>query len=156
MKTALACAVRLASPADAPAVIALNEAALHGRWSSGSIEWAIGRGDVFVAETSGQVIGFAVLTVVADEAELMLIATATASRRGGVGSVLLDHCRDVAVAARAGCIHLDVRADNVAALALYAKHQFEPVGRRSRYYADGQDAVLMTRNLTNDTERSSP
>jgi ribosomal protein S18 acetylase RimI-like enzyme len=40
---------------------------------------------------------------------------------------------------------LEVRADNAGALALYHAHGFLEAGRRPRYYADGADAVLMTR-----------
>lgn len=40
---------------------------------------------------------------------------------------------------------LEVRAGNAAAVALYRRLGFEEVGRRRRYYADGSDALLMTR-----------
>lgn len=39
---------------------------------------------------------------------------------------------------------LEVRASNAAALHLYDSLGFERVGLRRRYYADGEDAVLMT------------
>jgi ribosomal protein S18 acetylase RimI-like enzyme len=41
---------------------------------------------------------------------------------------------------------LEVRASNLAARAFYASSGFVAVGRRSRYYADGEDALLMTRS----------
>ena len=37
-----------------------------------------------------------------------------------------------------------MRASNGAARALYAGCGFEEVGERRRYYADGEDAVIMT------------
>lgn len=40
---------------------------------------------------------------------------------------------------------LEVRTGNAAARALYAGAGFAEVGRRRRYYTDGEDAVLMTR-----------
>ena len=44
----------------------------------------------------------------------------------------------------AEAVLLEVRASNLAAQALYARLGFERVGLRKRYYADGEDAVLMT------------
>lgn len=40
---------------------------------------------------------------------------------------------------------LEVKACNKRAIKLYEKHGFHPVGLRRKYYADGSDAVLMTR-----------
>ena len=42
---------------------------------------------------------------------------------------------------------LEVRSSNLAGLAFYANAGFVAVGSRPRYYADGEDAVLMTRLL---------
>ncbi len=44
---------------------------------------------------------------------------------------------------------LEVRASNTAALRLYFKLGFQQVGRRASYYSDGEDAVLMERELVN-------
>ena len=41
---------------------------------------------------------------------------------------------------------LEVRTDNVAALALYRSEGFEVVGTRRRYYASGADAHTMRRD----------
>jgi ribosomal-protein-alanine N-acetyltransferase len=39
---------------------------------------------------------------------------------------------------------LEVRPSNQAALAIYHKYAFERVGCRRRYYADGEDALILT------------
>ena len=41
---------------------------------------------------------------------------------------------------------LEVRASNLAARAFYASTGFVAVGQRPRYYANGEDALLMTRS----------
>jgi ribosomal-protein-alanine N-acetyltransferase len=49
-----------------------------------------------------------------------------------------------------GCARalLEVRAGNVAALALYARAGFQECGRRKRYYADtDEDALVLCRDL---------
>lgn len=40
---------------------------------------------------------------------------------------------------------LEVKAHNVRAIRLYQRHGFQEVGRRRRFYADGSDALLMSR-----------
>jgi ribosomal-protein-alanine N-acetyltransferase len=42
-------------------------------------------------------------------------------------------------------MHLEVASENDAALALYRSLDFQPSGRRKRYYPNGADAVVLTR-----------
>ena len=56
----------------------------------------------------------------------------------------LDSCRPGGAASTA---MLEVRASNMAAVALYEQLGFQHVGRRKGYYADGEDALLMNRAL---------
>lgn len=77
--------------------------------------------------------GFAMTRSVADEMELLLLATVPGHRRRGVGATLL---RAVVADARAEGIaqmHLEVRAGNDA-VQLYAKQGFAKVGERRGYY----------------------
>jgi len=46
---------------------------------------------------------------------------------------------------------LEVRVSNHAARAFYASTGFVAVGRRPRYYANGEDALLMTRSTGGGT-----
>ena len=49
-----------------------------------------------------------------------------------------------------GAALLEVRAGNAPARALYGKQGFKEVGYRKRFYADGEDAVLLTRHHRDD------
>lgn len=82
--------------------------------------------------------------VIAGEAELHEIAVDPALRRAGAGRALLDAFAAAAAARGASVVHLEVAADNEAALALYRSAGFDEVGRRPRYYPSGADAVLMS------------
>lgn len=42
---------------------------------------------------------------------------------------------------------LEVKASNQGALSLYSKLGFDEVGRRHRYYPNGEDALLLKRSL---------
>jgi ribosomal-protein-alanine acetyltransferase len=94
------------------------------------------------------VVGFAVVAVVAGEAELETIAVAADGQRRGVGGWLLRALVDELKTAQVSELNLEVRASNQMALGFYRKQGFEEAGRRPRYYADPEeDAVLMRLRL---------
>ena len=92
---------------------------------------------------------FVLLRHIADEIEVLTLATAPDSRRQGLGRAVLMRALDAFPQARA-CF-LDVAVDNVAACALYASLGFEQVGRRRGYYRNAQgrtaDALVLRATL---------
>jgi [ribosomal protein S18]-alanine N-acetyltransferase len=105
-----------------------------------------------VARLGDEVIGFAGLWIMVDEAHVTTFAVDPRWRRRGVGERILLALLDLAVERGAREATLEVRLSNLPARKLYEKHGFRPVGIRPRYYSDnGEDALIMT------TERlSSP
>lgn len=95
--------------------------------------------------------GFALARVIADEAELLTLATGPHHRRRGVASGLLQRAEATVVTRGAARLFLEVATDNSAAQALYIKAGYIPFGRRVGYYArDGGarvDALLMEKAL---------
>jgi ribosomal protein S18 acetylase RimI-like enzyme len=65
-----------------------------------------------------------------------------------VGQQLLTDLLEYARRQNALTATLEVRVSNQVAQRLYRKYRFEDVGRRPRYYRDGEDALLMTAQLT--------
>jgi [ribosomal protein S18]-alanine N-acetyltransferase len=77
------------------------------------------------------------------EYEIHTIGVDPAYQGHGVGRRLLDELLNVAAG---GAVHLEVRTDNVPAIALYRSVGFTEVGLRRRYYRiSGADAYTMTR-----------
>jgi N6-L-threonylcarbamoyladenine synthase len=91
-------------------------------------------------DAEGHVIGWLEERLVASELYVLAVGVDPAWRRRGVATALVRECL-----ARAAVVHLEVRASNAAARRLYAGLGFDEVGLRARYYADGDDAVLLTR-----------
>lgn len=95
--------------------------------------------------------GFALSRVVADEAELLTLATDPAHRRQGVAAALLAEIESTVRRRGATCQFLEVAADNVAARALYAAAGYAQTGRRAGYYARDErgrvDALLLSKAL---------
>ena len=144
---------RPATPDDIPAVVAA--AAVSGvDWSPSQIAEEQARGALLVAVPAADdatatapdtppIAGLVVAWVVADvEVQILEVAVHPTLRRRGLGARLVRAALDLAPAADAT---LEVRASNDAALRLYESCGFARVGARAGYYADGEDAVLMTR-----------
>jgi ribosomal-protein-alanine N-acetyltransferase len=86
-----------------------------------------------IASLDGEDVGFALARVVADEAELLLLATRPSARRRGVAGALLRAVINEAEARGVTQLHLEVRAGNDA-VRLYRREGFEKVGERRNYY----------------------
>jgi ribosomal-protein-alanine acetyltransferase len=109
---------------------------------------ALPRRQALAAEVDGALAGFAVASLVADEAELESIAVAPTAQRRGVGRALLKELMASLGSLGVGRLLLEVRASNRQAIAFYDALGFRECGRRPRYYVDPEeDAVLMERVL---------
>ena len=138
--------VRPALAADIAEIAEIERASFSDPWSAASFRSLIGHPATWfaVAEQDGRVVGYVVLIVAADEAELGNIAIAETERRHGIGSRLL--AATIAEAARRGAasVYLEVRDSNAAARSLYAAHGFREVTRRRRYYRRPvEDAIVL-------------
>lgn len=120
-------------------------------WTQQNFENALAAGYLGLALWRGdEMLGFAWFMRALDEAEMLDIAIAPEFRRQGHAKTLLDHT--YAQLARSGCaaVHLEVRATNFDARALYAQQGFSEVGLRPGYYPSGhgrEDAILMKKAL---------
>lgn len=88
---------------------------------------------------------------VADEAEILTLATHPGARRQGLARELLARFLDAARGPAPVTVHLEVAEDNAAALALYGAFGFAEAGRRPGYYRDRagrpRAALLLRRGL---------
>jgi ribosomal protein S18 acetylase RimI-like enzyme len=91
--------------------------------------------------------GFALWRRLVDEGELLSIGVKRGSRRLGAADALMDAVIADAGAEGLGAVVLEVDAANLAARALYAKHDFRKVGERRAYYRNGADALVLRRRL---------
>jgi [ribosomal protein S18]-alanine N-acetyltransferase len=87
-----------------------------------------------LARDARGVIGFGLARLVADEAELLLLAVSRNAQRRGVGKMLLERFEAMAKNRGASRLHLEVREGNHA-VKLYEQSGFTLVGRRRNYYS---------------------
>jgi ribosomal-protein-alanine N-acetyltransferase len=94
---------------------------------------------------TGTVQGFAVAAVQPPDAELESIAVTPERQRRGWGRRLFGALAGKLRRCGVAEVHLEVRASNEAAQALYARLGFAETGRRPHYYAaPEEDAVLLS------------
>lgn len=93
-------------------------------------------------------IGYAGLAAYDYEAHVLTIGTREDWQRRGVGQLLLDHLVQTASGRGVEKIVLEVRDDNLPAIALYERNKFAVAGVRPGYYQPGNhDALVMIREL---------
>lgn len=92
--------------------------------------------------------GFLIGRRVAEIAEIDGLGVADEVRRRGCAASLVRAFIACEAAAGAEEVRLELRASNSAARRLYTGLGFVVVGRRNRYYPDGEEAWLLTRRLS--------
>ncbi len=100
-----------------------------------------------VAEEDGEIIGYGGLTVGYDDVDLENIAVAEEYRNRGVGRKILQELIREATMRKKDRMFLEVRISNAPAMLLYLKNGFVGNNVRPRYYADGEDALVMIKKL---------
>lgn len=102
----------------------------------------------FVAEESGEILGYCGFLFVLDEAEIPNVCVKASARCRGIGkqmmTVLIEEAKKLGMA----MLYLEVRESNAPARALYQSLGFEENGIRKNFYEHPvEHAVLMSKAL---------
>ena len=153
--------IRSSTSSDLAAIVRIeraNPAAAHWSESEYSKLWTKSDRDWvgFVAESAGEIIGFAIARETLREAdappewELENMAVAPEFHGRGVGTALLRELLVGVAPLQTSCkMMLEVRESNIGARRLYENQGFEQVGRRKNYYGNPpEDALLFEKKFT--------
>jgi len=146
--------IRPLTPADVDGILEIAQSLRDApHWPASAYRSALDpesapRRIALVAESAGNLLGFAVSSLLPPQAELETIAVANGNQRQGVARRLFAAMAQELIAAQITDVLLEVRASNAAALAVYRALGFAATGRRPRYYADPpEDALLLQLRL---------
>lgn len=131
-------------------IYAIEQACFADPWSKKSISDALESDaiTVYTASIDGCLVGFMIVMIIYDDAEILDVAVAESARRCGVASELFNHVLSDMMSANIARVFLEVRESNTPATELYNKFGFIPIGRRKKYYRDpAEDAVLMEKYI---------
>ena len=138
--------------ADVEAVLDIEQSVQAYPWTRGNFCDALASGYLCLVDDVGQALhSFAVLMPGVGEAELLNIGVAAAQQRKGLGRAMLAAVFEAAKASKLTRVFLEVRAGNLAAVALYRRAGFSEIGVRRGYYrnaAGSEDALVMACDLT--------
>jgi ribosomal-protein-alanine acetyltransferase len=136
-------------------LVAALEAQIHAApWTLGNFADALAAGySTRVGVRAGRIVAYGVLLLGPGEAQILNISVVPDARRCGLGRALVAQFIDDARRMGAEQCFLEVRASNVAAIALYESAGFAPIARRNHYYPPAalelprEDALVMRRAL---------
>jgi len=141
---------------DLDVVLGIEQRAYPFPWTRGIFRDCL-RADypAWVLVEDGEVIGYGVLSIAAEEAHLLNVCAAPEVQGRGHGRRLLRALLRLARGRGARRVFLEVRPSNAPAIALYHDEGFNEIGRRPRYYPahEGrEDAIVMAMELLADED----
>jgi ribosomal-protein-alanine N-acetyltransferase len=132
---------------DLDAVMAIEPYIYPYPWTRGNFSDSLSSGySAWVLMANENIIGYALVMMVLDEAHLLNLSVAKPYQKQGLGRFLLEHMIQIARNNQAANMFLEVRPSNISAIALYENMGFNEMAIRRGYYpaANGrEDAVLM-------------
>jgi [ribosomal protein S18]-alanine N-acetyltransferase len=132
---------------DLDAIMQIEPTIYSHPWTRGNFADSLNSGySAWILEEHKEMIGYALMMRVLDEAHLLNLSIAKAQQKRGLGRYLLEHMIMIAKTHKAANMFLEVRTSNISAIALYENMGFCEISVRRGYYpAEGgrEDAVLM-------------
>lgn len=143
---------------DIAALVDLDRRSLGGLWSGATYGQEIASPNSCLrmltssALPSPCVIGLGCYWAILEEAHLTLLAIEPTYQRRGLGQWLLSQLLMEARQQGLQRATLEVRCSNQGAILLYQGFGFQALGRRRRYYADGEDALVLWQQALQSAE----
>ena len=100
-----------------------------------------------VAKSDNEILGFAGIKYVLNDADIMNIVVKKSKRKSGIGSLLLKNIIELCKKLNVSTLFLEVNEKNLPAISLYKKFGFEEVGFRKNYYKENNAIVMKKENL---------
>ena len=106
--------------------------------------------DSFVVVLNDNLVGYIISKITYPETHILNLTVKKSFRKKGIGKALIDLIMSDARLRNSENIILEARADNIDALSLYKKLNFEIIGTRKDYYESKngrEDAYVLNLNL---------
>ncbi|MFK7898313.1 MAG: GNAT family N-acetyltransferase [Myxococcota bacterium] len=145
------CLIQQLKIGDSEGISPLVGRAMSDPWTSAQLEDALsaaGARAVVANLPEAGPVGFVFARRIADFLEVDLVGVDPERRREGIAAHLLGSLLDEERQQGMQEARLELAASNASALALYEKLGFVVVGRRARYYPDGDDALLLSLHVS--------
>ena len=94
-----------------------------------------------------EIVGFGGVAFNGVDADIQTMVIKPEYQKKGYGKQLLDALLEKVKENKSNRVFLEVVADNKPAISLYLSRKFEQIAKRSNYYPNGTDAVIMQLDL---------
>ncbi|MDP3678568.1 MAG: ribosomal protein S18-alanine N-acetyltransferase [Methylotenera sp.] len=132
---------------DLDAIMQIEPHIYSHPWTRGNFSDSLkSEHSAWVLEHDAEIIGYALMMMVLDEAHLLNLSITKAYQKQGLGRLLLEHMIQIAQKLKAVNMFLEVRSSNISAITLYENIGFNEMAIRRGYYPaqnGREDAVLM-------------
>lgn len=134
---------------DLSAIAALERECFEDPWNNRMLAESFLSDRFFgtLLEEDGVITAYGGFHFTDEEAEIELIATSEMYRRCGRAKKILDDLTEEARRRGVKRMFLEVRVSNVPALLMYLNYGFVGMYARTRYYPNGEDAIVMKKEL---------
>jgi ribosomal-protein-alanine acetyltransferase len=143
--------IRLANPSDLETLLRLEQNFPGDKLSKQSFKHFLTKAhaDFLVLEADDEILADALVLYRkgSTSARLYSLVVDPKARGKGLARDLLEACETAAKTHACTQIHLEVREDNQAALALYEHHGYQKTATLKSYYEDGTAAIKMSKRL---------
>ena len=143
--------IRIVAEPDLDAILRIEEGCYPLPWSFQQFVQELENpvASLLVCEVENEIVGYICYWLIADEMQILNLATAPQFRRKGVAAQLMTRAFSCCPPEQLSSVWLEVRAANRAAITLYQHYGFNKSGIRKAYYRDGEDAIVMVKTLKN-------
>jgi ribosomal-protein-alanine N-acetyltransferase len=145
--------IRHAITTDFEFLLEIDEASFPGgvAYDAAELAYFMNRAgaETIVAEIDGIIVAFLIMELHGNHrtATIVTLDVRQSERRSGIGSQLLKRSEEILSDYGVESYDLQVDVTNGAAVAFYKKHGFKGIRTLRNYYANGNDAYLMVKDL---------
>jgi ribosomal-protein-alanine N-acetyltransferase len=145
--------IRHALPTDFKILLEIDEASFPGgvAYNAAELSYFMNRdgAETLVAEEDGQIVAFVIVEIQTGRrrATVVTLDVRATHRRSGYGTQLLTRAEEILVDYGVEVYDLQVDVTNRGAIDFYKRHGFKMVRTLKHYYANGNDAFLMMKEL---------
>ncbi|MBQ0099669.1 MAG: ribosomal protein S18-alanine N-acetyltransferase [Firmicutes bacterium] len=134
---------------DAEEIFNLESASFNDGWNTNQIISAFSSGRYFSigAKDNDKIVGFIGFSISLDTADIETVCVDKLYRKQGIGTELILRAERFLKEKNINKIFLEVRNSNDQAINLYIKSGFNKISIRKKYYSDGEDAIIMQKEI---------
>lgn len=142
--------IRKITNLDSNAIFSFESQNFNDGWNSEMINSAFNAGRFFgylIEDENGEILSLITYSISIDSADIESVVTKVSERKKGYAKLLFNLAIKDITNKKIVKIFLEVRKSNTPAISLYNSLGFSKVGERKKYYADGEDAFVLMKEL---------